>query len=43
VAALERLGWLEPHERQALDRFAHPSLRNYRRLVVGTVRPAAEG
>jgi L-asparaginase II len=40
VAALERLGWLEPREREALERFARPTLRNVRKLAVGTVRPA---
>jgi L-asparaginase II len=40
MAALERLGWLEAGEREALSNFAHPTLRNHRRLAVGTVRPA---
>jgi L-asparaginase II len=39
VAALERLGWLEEGEREALSNFAHPTLRNHKRLAVGTVRP----
>lgn len=39
VAALEQLGWLEAGEREALSSFAEPNLRNYRRLVVGSVRP----
>jgi L-asparaginase II len=40
MAALERLGWLEAGEREALSNFAHPTLRNHKRLAVGTVRPA---
>jgi L-asparaginase II len=39
VAALERLGWLDQGEREALSNFAHPTLRNHKRLAVGTVRP----
>ena len=39
MAALTALGWLEPAEQQALDRFAHPTLRNYKGLEVGRVRP----
>jgi L-asparaginase II len=39
VAALERLGWLDEGEREALSNFAHPTLRNHKRLAVGTVRP----
>jgi len=39
MAALERLGWLDPGEREALSNFATPTLRNHKRLVVGTVRP----
>ena len=39
MAALEQLGWLEPAERNALATFAHPNLRNHRRLVVGAVQP----
>jgi L-asparaginase II len=39
IAALERLGWLDPGEREALSNFATPTLRNHKRLVVGTVRP----
>lgn len=42
VAALERLGWLEPREREALERFARPTLSNVRKLAVGTIRPAPE-
>ena len=42
MAALEQLGWIEPSERAALERFAQPTLRNYRRLAVGTVRPLVE-
>jgi L-asparaginase II len=39
MAALTTLGWLEPAEQQALDRFAHPTLRNHTGLEVGRVRP----
>jgi L-asparaginase II len=39
VAALERLGWLDEGEREALSNFARPTLRNHKRLAVGTVRP----
>jgi L-asparaginase II len=39
VAALERLGWLDEGERDALRNFARPTLRNHKRLAVGTVRP----
>jgi L-asparaginase II len=39
MAALDRLGWLDQGERQALSTFAAPTLRNHKRLVVGTVRP----
>jgi len=39
MAALERLGWLDQAERQALSNFATPTLRNHNRLAVGTVRP----
>jgi len=39
VAALERLGWLDDGEREALSNFARPTLRNHKRLAVGTVRP----
>jgi L-asparaginase II len=39
MAALERLGWLEEGEREALSSFARPTLRNHKRLAVGTVRP----
>jgi L-asparaginase II len=39
VAALERLGWLDQGEREALSNFARPTLRNQKRLAVGTVRP----
>jgi L-asparaginase II len=39
MAALERLGWLEAGEREALESFALPSLRNHKRIVVGSVRP----
>jgi len=42
MGALERLGWLEPREREALERFAHPTLRNVRKLAVGMIRPARE-
>jgi L-asparaginase II len=39
VGALERLGWLDEGEREALRNFARPTLRNHKRLAVGTVRP----
>jgi L-asparaginase II len=39
VAALERLGWLDQGEREALSTFAQPTLRNHNRLAVGAVRP----
>jgi len=39
MAALERLGWLEDAEREALSQFARPSLRNHQGVVVGSVRP----
>jgi len=42
MAALERLGWLEDAEREALSSFARPSLRNHKRVVVGSVRPVLE-
>ena len=42
MAALERLGWLEDAEREALESFALPSLRNHKRVVVGSVRPVFE-
>ncbi len=37
MATLADLGWLTPAEQQALDRFAHPSLRNHKGLEVGRV------
>ena len=37
MAALTALGWLTPAEQQALDRFAHPILRNHKGLTVGRV------
>ncbi|HXO60122.1 MAG TPA: asparaginase, partial [Candidatus Acidoferrum sp.] len=37
IAALTDLGWLAPAEQQALDRFAHPTLRNHKGLEVGRV------
>src|SRR5256885_15404186 len=37
MAALTALGWLTPTEQQALDRFAHPTLRNHKGLEVGRV------
>ena len=37
MAALTDLGWLTPAEQQALDRFAHPTLRNHKGLEVGHV------
>ena len=39
MAALERLRWLDEAEREALDSFARPTLRNHKRLAVGTVQP----
>jgi L-asparaginase II len=39
MAALERLGWLDHGEREALSTFALPTLRNHKREAVGTVRP----
>jgi len=39
MAALDRLGWLDQGEREALSTFAQPTLRNHNRLAVGTVRP----
>jgi L-asparaginase II len=42
MAALERLGWLEEAEREALRSFALPSLRNHKRVVVGSVRPVLD-
>jgi L-asparaginase II len=39
IAALTRLGWLDESEREALQTFAQPTLRNHKRLVVGRVRP----
>ena len=40
MAALERLGWLDQGEGEALRNFATPTLRNHKRVAVGTVRPA---
>ena len=37
MAALSELGWLSPAEQQALDRYAHPTLRNHKGLEVGRV------
>jgi L-asparaginase II len=37
ITALTNLGWLAPAEQQALDRFAHPTLRNHKGLEVGRV------
>jgi L-asparaginase II len=42
MAALQHLGWLQPGEIEALDSFAHPRLRNYRKLVVGKVEPVLQ-
>ncbi len=42
VAALDQLGWLTGPELGELDRFAHPVLRNHRRMEVGTVGPLFE-
>jgi L-asparaginase II len=39
MAALERLGWLDHGEREALSTFALPTLLNHKREAVGTVRP----
>jgi len=39
MAALAELGWLEGAEQLALDRFAHPTLRNHKGLEVGRVSP----
>jgi L-asparaginase II len=39
MAVLERLGWLDEGERETLSNFARPTLRNHKRLAVGTVRP----
>jgi L-asparaginase II len=37
MAALTGLGWLAPAEQQALNRFAHPTLRNHKGIEVGRV------
>jgi L-asparaginase II len=37
IAALTGLGWLTPVEQRALDRYAHPMLRNHKGLEVGRV------
>jgi L-asparaginase II len=37
MAALIELGWLSPAEQKAIDRFAHPTLRNHKGLEVGRV------
>jgi L-asparaginase II len=42
VAALDQLGWLTARELSELTRFAHPVLRNHRRVEVGTVGPLFE-
>jgi L-asparaginase II len=39
MSALDQLGWLGAGEREALASFAQPNRRNYRRVVVGSVRP----
>ena len=39
MAALEQLGWLDQGESEALGSFAMPTLRNHKRVAVGTVRP----
>jgi len=39
IASLTQLGWLDEREREALESFAEPTLRNHKRLVVGSVRP----
>lgn len=38
TAALAQLGWLTPDELEELGSFAHPNLRNHRRVIVGSVR-----
>ena len=38
MAALDRLGWLDKGEADALSSFARPTLRNHKRVAVGTVR-----
>ena len=42
MAALQRLEWLDPAEAEALAGFAHPTLRNHKRVAVGLVRPVLE-
>src|SRR5919204_1382289 len=42
MAALKRLHWLEDAEAEALAGFAHPTLRNHKRVAGGTVRPVLE-
>ena len=42
MAALTKLGWLDDAEQKALDRFAHPTLRNHKGLAVGRVRPLVD-
>jgi L-asparaginase II len=37
MAAMTELGWLTPAEEEALDRFAHPILKNHKGLTVGRV------
>ena len=37
MATLADLGWLSPAEQQALEPFAHPTLRNHKGLEVGRV------
>src|SRR5207248_6128876 len=39
MAALEQPGWLDQGESEALSSFAMPTLRNHKRVAVGTVRP----
>ena len=42
MAALQQLGWLRPAAIEALHSFAHPTLRNYRKLTVGRVEPVLQ-
>jgi L-asparaginase II len=42
VAVLDGLGLLEPEERESLERWYHPEVRNTRDEVVGRIRPVLE-
>jgi L-asparaginase II len=42
MAALQQLDWLDADELDALASFAEPHVRNWNRLVVGSVRPVLE-